>query len=257
MYVMRMAGKTPKTSTPVKSAMRVVEILEFFAQRQSGATVTDVAASLDYPQSSTSMLMSSLVSMGYLKLEDETRLYLPTLRVMLLGLWLHDTLFNETSLMQSMKELTLRTRGGVMVGLRQGESVRFILSLASGGAGSPRFPSGVVRPICWSAAGKALLAGERDDEVVRIAESANSHLPTSQRVVVSELLTEVRECRRRGWAESSHYPRQGWANLAMQLPRIESQPLMALTLGVRMEALALHRDDLVEMVKRALDPLHR
>jgi len=258
MDVMKRREETLKpVSSPVKSALRVVEILEYFSQRRRGATVTDISSALDYPQSSTSMLLNSLRTMGYLKLDETTRRYLPTWRVMLLGLWLHDGLFTEGSLIRSMKVLSLKTRAGVMIGLRQGIHIRFILSLPSGNAGAPAYPSGVVRPICLSAAGKALLASESDREIVRIAQAANAQGTEAERVDVARLVQEIRQCRKRGWTESLDYPRQGWANIAMPLPEISGQPLMAVTLGMRKASLESRREMLIETLHGALEPLRR
>ena len=49
----------------VKSAARVLAILEYFDDLQRPSTVTEIAEELTYPQSSTSALLRSLVSMGY------------------------------------------------------------------------------------------------------------------------------------------------------------------------------------------------
>jgi len=50
----------------VKSAKRVLEIFEFFAERKRPASVGDVVEALGYPQSSTSALLKSLVQLRYL-----------------------------------------------------------------------------------------------------------------------------------------------------------------------------------------------
>ena len=69
----------------VKSARRVLEILELFSQGLRKATVMTVANALTYPQSSTSVLLSSLATLGFLRFDPTDRTYSPTLRVMLLG----------------------------------------------------------------------------------------------------------------------------------------------------------------------------
>jgi predicted transcriptional regulator len=59
----------------VKSARRVLEILEFFAQGRREATVMEVADALAYPQSSTTALLSSLATLGYLRQDVARRTY--------------------------------------------------------------------------------------------------------------------------------------------------------------------------------------
>ncbi|MFM9924461.1 helix-turn-helix domain-containing protein [Variovorax sp. H27-G14] len=249
--VTRVAAGTEPSA--VKSARRTLEVLEFFAARHSAATVSEVAEALDYPQSSTSMLLRTLESLGYLMQEGGSRRYRPTLRVMLLGTWMHDELFGQASLFSNMAQLRLRTGQAVLVGLRQGIHVRFILSLPSVKANALRYPVGVMRPVCLSAAGKMLLTRESDREVQRIARRANAQAATPQeRVDVSALLNEVRESRERGWAESVNYPQRGFANLSTLLPAIAGQPHMGITLGMRLEVLEARRATLLDALESAV-----
>jgi DNA-binding IclR family transcriptional regulator len=235
----------------VKSARRTLEVLEFFAARHGPATVSEVAQALDYPQSSTSMLLRTLESLGYLMQDAGSRSYRPTLRVMLLGTWMHDELFGQASLFSNMEQLRLRTGQAVLVGLRQGIHVRFILSLPGRG-NVLRYPVGVMRPVCLSAAGKMLLTRESDREVQRIARRANAEAASpEERVDVAALLAEVRECRERGWAQSIHYPRVGFANLSILLPAIAGQPHMGITLGMRVDALEPRRASLLRALEEA------
>ena len=76
---------TPLAERTVKSARRVLEVLELFAERRGPLTVGEVAAALAYPQSSASVLLQSLVALGYLVHDRGQRTFLPTLRVAFLG----------------------------------------------------------------------------------------------------------------------------------------------------------------------------
>lgn len=251
----------------VKSARRTLEMLEFFAARHGPATVSEVADALDYPQSSTSMLLRTLESLGYLIHDTATRSYRPTLRVMLLGTWMHDELFGQASLFSNMEQLRLHTGQAVLVGLRQGIHVRFILSLPSHKPNALRYSVGVMRPVCLSAAGKMLLTRESDREVQRIAQRANAQATSleqranaqatssEQCVNVPALVAEVRACRERGWAESIHYPRAGYANLSMLLPAIAGQPHMGITLGMSVDTLSARKGPLLRALENAVRSL--
>ena len=78
----------------VKSAGRVLEIFEFFAHRHAPATVSEVAAALEFPLSSTSVLLKSLLTLGYLEYSARSREYQPTIRFAVLGTWIFDRLFS-------------------------------------------------------------------------------------------------------------------------------------------------------------------
>lgn len=86
------------SGTAIKSARRVLEVFEFFASRQEAATVMDVARELGYPQSSTSTLLKSLLKVGYMSYDRHSRRYMPTLRIVLLGTWLQQTMYSEGNL---------------------------------------------------------------------------------------------------------------------------------------------------------------
>src|SRR3546814_12190506 len=92
----------------VKSAARVLEVLEYFSERQSASSAEEVRRTLGYPQSSTSILLRSLASLGYLNYEPLNRTFRPTIRVALLGAWLVEDIDedrNPTKMMRSLSEI--------------------------------------------------------------------------------------------------------------------------------------------------------
>jgi DNA-binding IclR family transcriptional regulator len=78
----------PAASTLVKSAGRVLQIFEFFDEIQREARVAEIAERLHFPQSSTSVLLKCLTQLGYLDFDADSRTFLPSARVALLGAWL-------------------------------------------------------------------------------------------------------------------------------------------------------------------------
>ena len=78
--------------SPVKSAARVLEIFEYFGDERRALSLKDIVARLAYPQSSTTNLLKSLTTLGYLNYDRATRTYLPTFRVARLGQWLSATI---------------------------------------------------------------------------------------------------------------------------------------------------------------------
>lgn len=241
-----------KESPTVKSARRVLEILEYFAQGVRKATVMQVANALTYPQSSTSVLLSTLTTLGYLRFDPAERTYSPTLRVMLLGSWLQDELFGQGSLVAVMERLRQRTGQTVMIGLRQGIHVRFILSLQGKDSSGIRYPVGVLRPVCRSAVGKILLSALPDSQVLGIARHANAEeQEPANRVSIRELREEIAAIRERGWAMTVDYPLPNRATLAVALPEMKGQPPMALTVGTRKPTMLAKRDQFLTELQNA------
>ncbi|MXO89987.1 helix-turn-helix domain-containing protein [Pontixanthobacter aquaemixtae] len=72
-------------SNKAKIAKRVVEVLDYFDHEHQTATVMDIVRRYGRPQSSTSELLSSLVELGLLYKDLETRSYTLTPRAAILG----------------------------------------------------------------------------------------------------------------------------------------------------------------------------
>ena len=111
----------------VKSAQRVLEILEYFnAERQEG-TVMDIARSCGYPQSSTSELLSCLVFLGYLRRDLYARTYKPSARVAVLGAWVQPHLFRKGNLLPLIDELAADSQATVVLASTVGVEVMTLL----------------------------------------------------------------------------------------------------------------------------------
>ena len=88
---------------PVKSAQRVLDLLEFFADERRPASVGVIAQSLGWPQSSTSVLLKGLAETGYFDHDGRTGLYAPNVRIALATAWLQEHLYSEQNLLRLME----------------------------------------------------------------------------------------------------------------------------------------------------------
>jgi len=103
----------------VKSAQRVLEVLEYFSDDRPDATVMDISRALRYPQSSMSELLSCLVNMGYLARDRARRTYRPTARVAVIGLRVQPALFRRGAIFSLMDELHESTGAVAVLSLIQ------------------------------------------------------------------------------------------------------------------------------------------
>ena len=69
----------------VKSARRVLEIFELFAEVQQSLTLTEIARRLNYPAPSALALLKSLQALDYMAFDPAGKTYSPTMRVAMLG----------------------------------------------------------------------------------------------------------------------------------------------------------------------------
>lgn len=197
----------------VKSAGRALQILEYFDSVQREACVSEISRALKCPQSSTSVLLRSLVSLGYLQNDRYRRTYYPTRRVCLLGNWVDPTLVRQGELLMQANELAKQTQQTVIIATINGLQVQHIYLNRSQNGSATSGPShvGMHRSLAGTALGKALLAGHSDKYVSqmvwRINAERSDHEPS---INIPALLSELQQGRKRGWftgdgSDSSRY----------------------------------------------------
>lgn len=216
----------------IKSAKRTLELFELFGELRRPARVVEIQKRLDLPQSSVSKLLRTFARMGYLQYDGENRTYYPTLRVALLGGWLHDQWFGHDSLLMSMEMLREKLGTSVLLGIQNDKHVLYMLALQALVQPRPRLATGTLRPICRAAAGKALLMHKLDADIGRLVRRINAEEPDErQHVNLKELLADLAKSRDRGYALSEGAVVPGTSVLAMPVPRLPGQPAMALGVG--------------------------
>jgi DNA-binding IclR family transcriptional regulator len=190
---------TPKL---VKSAERVLLIFEYFALIRRPATASEIEVALELPQSSTSALLHSLTDLGYLEYLPEGRRYRPTVRIAIFSDWLKPSL-SANLLTERLDELQKKSRETVLVGRLQGNEVHYVHILLASRNLQFYMREGTRRPLCMSAAGRALLSTLSDQSVRRITRSYNAQTKARKlRVDEDILLAMVKKIRQTGISET-------------------------------------------------------
>lgn len=210
------ASVPPRAAGPdasvVKSAGRALQILEYFDSVQREACVTEISRALQCPQSSTSVLLRSLVHLGYLQNDRYRRTYFPTRRVPLLGNWVDPAIVRQGELLMHADELAARTGQTIVIATINGLRAQYIYvnRPEKEPAGFDAFHAGVHCPLARTALGKALLAGHGDKHVSQLVWRINSERSEHEPLIAApELLAELERGRKLGWfvgegADSSH-----------------------------------------------------
>lgn len=155
------AEEPARTPTKAKIARRVIEVLDYFDDDHREATVMDIARRYGRPQSSTSELLSSLVDLGVLLKNPNSRSYRLTPRAALLGTGGQVPVVREGGLSHLLDRLVAHT--GLSVALFGMVRLNCQLSIWRPG---PRCDSRIIRelhggklePLSDSTAGLLLLA---------------------------------------------------------------------------------------------------
>ncbi|HOA95406.1 MAG TPA: helix-turn-helix domain-containing protein, partial [Quisquiliibacterium sp.] len=149
---------------PVKSARRVLEILERFEAEKRPLGVSEIAQVLGYPLSSTSMLLNTLARLGYLNLDPASRKFAPTMSVAMLGDWIVSGDEGRSRVKGVIDDARRLTGLTAVLSTRNGIDVQYVYVLRAPESNfRSRSPgAGTLRPILRSSPGIALMA-ELDD----------------------------------------------------------------------------------------------
>lgn len=240
----RPRGQSPHESA-VKSATRALEIIELFAVHRHPLSVTEIADALDIPQSSSSVLLQALNRAGFIDRDRQTRKYLPSVRSVFLGNWIHDTLFRHGSLLRALDTLSETTRANVRLGVRNGVHVQYVhVSWPTGNPAEAALRPGMTVPICHDALGVMLLAAEDNQRARGIAHHANAVANVEDAVNIAAFLASLQRERDEGFAERDDQCVIGDRVLAVQLP-MQQGVSAAIGLGVAASRLPGERDALL------------
>jgi DNA-binding IclR family transcriptional regulator len=237
----------------VKSAARVFEVLEYFDDVRQPATVMEIARALNYPQSSTSVLLHSLVSLGYLNHDAKARTYIPSARVKLFGSWLEAPFFREGAIMELMHELSEATGELILLAVQDRLIVRYIHALPASNQVRLHLRAGTVRSLTSSGVGKLFLSIQPDEEVRKLvhrlnAEEANPDFRISPATIVEDLA----EIRMRGYAVATRLATPGASGVSVLLPGISAMQPMAVAIAGVTENVVGQTGRFVGLIREAI-----
>ena len=187
-------------SAGMRSAARPLRVLEFFDEIRRPARALEIADRLDLPQSTTSVLLKGMVTLGYLDYDVAERSYQPCLRVSLLGSWRDKTRLMTVAVVSMLEALSERTGLPSSLSSRNGIFLRYVHIVQQGSAGQPHMMLSARRYAVWSASGTVLLGGLADGEVRSLLHRTLAEADPSADVIVPRRVHEnVDLARRQGY----------------------------------------------------------
>jgi len=185
------------TRNKAKIAGRVIEVLDYFNDKHREATVMDIVRHYDRPQSSTSELLHSLVELGLLRKNPNSRAFSLTARAAMLGMAGQDTIVRDGSLTRLLDRLVAQT--GLSVALFGMVSLRCqVISWHPGTrchAGAVRgLHAGMQERLSDSASGWLLLSTVGQQRWEGIIRRLNAEAAENQKFLASELASQLHQC---------------------------------------------------------------
>ena len=211
----------------IKSAGRVLQVLEFFDDVKRPLAVAEIAEHHGWPHSSTSALMSSLVTLGYLHYDSGKRIYQPSMRVALLGDWIQGNLLKDGQLMRLLQHLNDETGETIVLAAQNGLHSQYLRVIQGTTALRMHLHIGMLRPLFGSGTGSMLLSHMEDNMIRKLARRFNATAATEKQVDSTKLLHDIAADRVRGYAMSLNQVTPHSGLIAMLLPTpAQDKPLV-------------------------------
>lgn len=246
-------GAQSETPSVIKSAHRVLAILEYFQERRRSATVGDIADELRLPQSSASMLVKSLVSLGYLEYGEKSRLLRPSYRVALLGNWIQKSFFKHGPLTDTMEAIQQDIGETVVLGRQNGPLMQYVHIVDASYAVRLMIHTGTLRPMSRCALGLMLLTQRPEHQIRAIVRRNNADTDDSAlRVNERALLAEIDDIRVQGHAESKGRMIPSASTIAMLVPADKKGAPLAMGVGGPIDRISRRREEIIDVLRRHL-----
>ncbi len=240
----------------VKSARRVLEILEYFDAENPSATVGDISKKLRYPQSSTSILLRCLRDLGFLYYNRTTRKYRPTSRAALLGCWAEGGAYRGGRMLELLDAVAKRV--GETVVLSNACADYLVHHLHAVRGTSPDaivIRAGQSESVLHSAHGDLFLSSYPDRQIGLALHRLNAEERNPmRRVTPSAKLAELQEIRRRGcWLISFDRYANALGVVGMLMPRRKGADRIVLSVVAQPDVIRERGEEFLQVIREERD----
>jgi IclR family KDG regulon transcriptional repressor len=185
----------------VQSLGRAFAILEEVARNREGVGLAELSKLVGLHNSTTFHLAKTLVSLGYLRQEKDSKRYRVGRPLFALAASALDEIEMVNVATPILEELSRQTGESSHFAVRMGDAVVVIARTSGPGAFQLTDRVGVVRPAHCTALGKIILASLRPDQLNRFLERVELKPSTSKSITdIPVLMQEIAEIRRTGIA---------------------------------------------------------
>ncbi|MGF3028083.1 IclR family transcriptional regulator [Methylobacterium aquaticum] len=236
----------------VKSARRVFEIFECFAEARHGLALKDIMDRLGYPASSASSILKSMVTLGYLDYDRDTHVYMPTLRMPNLVDWIKPARFAGNNVLPAMQRIHAVTGETVCLGTQSDLYAQYVHSLCSDRPAPYRQKPFTVRPLTRSGLGWLLLSAHSNDRIEHFVRRINYEtLDRSERVRLPDLMERINKVRADGYVFSRHTVVVGGGMIGILIPDAPDGRRLAMSVHAPVERLEEKQDLIVSELRAA------
>ena len=242
---------------PVKSAVRTVEVLDFFARHPGLHTLSSLQQSLGYPKSSLYVLLRTLLDLGWLETDATGTLYRIGLRALLVGTSYIDTDDVVAGARSALDRLAEQTGETCHLARLDGSDVVYLATRESRHHLRPFSRVGRRLPAHATSLGKSLLADRDDEEVGSIMPRRLAALTKNTLTDPMKLEADLARVRKRGYAVDREESTIGLRCVGVAL-RYQRPARDAISCSVPAARMSADRESqIVEELLRARDEIDR
>lgn len=216
-----------------KSALRVLEIMEFIGSYSEGCTHTAIAQGLNIPKSSLTALLQDLLSKGYLQRSPDSGVFTIGVQV----LWLANSYLRNLNLVKLgqpvVAELFAQVKEFSVLAIPTGAEYVVICTESVPSAFGHSLQVGSRGPLFCSALGKAILAYlpvQQRDEILK--SGPRTALTKQTKTKLSDILEDLERTRRTGIGRSHGEAIAGVDGFAAPIFNASGAPIASLGVGV-------------------------
>lgn len=237
----------------VKSASRTLEVLELFSNERRPLRLNEIYPLLHYPQSSTTNLLKSMVTKGYLNYNRKTRTYIPTNRVAQLGNWLYGFAYGHSEYQTLLQQVQSRTDETVALSTQNDLFVQYIRILTPAHEFKMPPPEGAMRVLTDSSSGFALMSRMPNAEIDKICRHINYYqLDPHKHIDTAKIIADINVVRRVGYVYFRAHPQPETSSISFALDQqVHGIPLVIAVGGLR-ERIAAKKELIVNVLREAV-----
>lgn len=238
----------------VKSADRTLMLFELFATEKRPLKVSEISVEMGMPQSSTSVLVQSLLQLGYLEQKGDPRNYYPTFRIALLGTWMRRLHEGTGKLPRLVSKLAAETGQSAVLAQSNGIFAQYIFAQIGPDPRSLNVESGLKFPLACTAVGWALLSLQSDSSVGKIVRRTVAEIEVPRwRASAHDAIEKVAEFRRQGYVLSEGQTTKGSGALAILLQSAADESPIALGVGGDLSRVKQNQESILEKMRETAE----
>lgn len=226
-------GKDASSTPTVKSAKRVISILEILAENSTGLTFTELTEALNVPKSSLHQLLNTLEETNMIRFDSSMKKYTFGIRFWELAMVHSNQLPISQIAKPFLEQLRNRYDETVQMALLDETDVVYISKMVSSKPVQLVSQEGTRLPAYVTGIGKALLACLSKQQILELYPEPNLPSYTKNTITSREnLINELEVTRDRGYARDLGEYTPGIRCIAVPVLGFNNSPVAAVSLSI-------------------------